>query len=115
MSAVRYVALNPVRAGLAARAEDWSWSSTRAHLKGEDDGLVTVGPVLERTTSFAELISSDDAPGALAAIRAAETTGRPLGTAAFVADLERRLGRPIARRAPGRKPTLRPEAQPSLF
>ena len=115
MSAVRYVALNPVRAGLAARAEDWSWSSTRAHLKGEDDGLVSVGPVLERTTSFAELIGSDDAPGALAAIRAAETTGRPLGTAAFVADLERRLGRPIARRAPGRKPTLRPEAQPSLF
>ena len=204
MSAVRYVALNPVRAGLAARAEDWSWSSTRAHLKGEDDGLVTVGPVLERTTSFAELISSDDAPGALAAIRAAETTGRPLvfltsgdggirrrpgtqarpphrpprpgpkadtearspaklilmvsgwgmvllspyspvpvfdraaasrpdrmcraggdpaaettgrplGAAAFVADLERRLGRPIARRAPGRKPTPKPEAQPSLF
>ena len=115
MSAVRYVALNPVRAGLAARAEDWSWSSTRAHLKGEDDGRVSVGPVLERTTSFAELIGSDDAPSALAAIRAAETTGRPLGTAAFVADLERRLGRPIARRAPGRKPMCRPEAQPSLF
>jgi putative transposase len=26
----RYVALNPVRAGLAARPEDWRWSSTRA-------------------------------------------------------------------------------------
>ena len=71
-----------------------------------------MGPVLARTTSFAELISSDDAPGALAAIRAAETTGRPLGTAAFVADLERRLGRAIARRAPGRKPTREPHTPP---
>jgi hypothetical protein len=30
--------------------------------------------------------------------------GRPLGSADFVADLERRLGRRIARRACGRKP-----------
>jgi putative transposase len=26
----RYIALNPVRAGLVARAEDWRWASTRA-------------------------------------------------------------------------------------
>jgi hypothetical protein len=35
---------------------------------------------------------------ATAALRAAEHTGRALGTADFVADLERRLGHPIARR-----------------
>jgi hypothetical protein len=35
----------------------------------------------------------------------AEGSGRPLGTAEFVTGLERLLGRPIARRAPGRKPT----------
>ena len=29
MAAVRYVALNPVRARLAAKAEDWPWSSVR--------------------------------------------------------------------------------------
>jgi putative transposase len=33
-AAARYVALNPVRAGLATRAEDWPWSSARAHLAG---------------------------------------------------------------------------------
>jgi putative transposase len=48
MAAARYVALNPVRAGLAARAEDWRWSSARAHLEGRDDGLVSVGPLVER-------------------------------------------------------------------
>lgn len=52
ISAVRYVALNPVRARLVARAEDWAWSSVRAHLAGEDDGLVTVRPVLDRVERF---------------------------------------------------------------
>ena len=46
LTAVRYFSLNPVRARLVARAEDWPWSSVRAHLKGEDDGLVRVRPVL---------------------------------------------------------------------
>jgi hypothetical protein len=39
MAAARYVALNPVRARLVARAEDWRWSSVKAHLEGQDDGL----------------------------------------------------------------------------
>ena len=115
ISAVRYVALNPVRARLAARAEDWPWSSVRAHLVGKDDGLVTVAPVLGRVERFAELIECEGESPAFAAIRAAEHTGRPLGTADFVADLERLLGRPIARRAPGRKPADRPVEQLGLL
>lgn len=115
-AAVRYVSLNPVRAGLAQRAEDWRWSSVRAHLKGEDDGLVAVEPVLDRVGDFAAYLAAarDDGP-AWTAIRAAETTGRALGTDDFVADLERRLGRPIARRAPGRKPGPKVEEQPELL
>ena len=115
ISAVRYVAMNPVRAGLADRAEDWPWSSVRAHLAGEDDGLVAVAPVLGRVQRFADLIEGDAESPAFAAIRAAEHTGRPLGAADFVADLERRLGRPVARRAPGRKPAARAVGRPGLF
>ena len=33
--AARYVALNPVRARLCDRAEDWPWSSARAPLRAE--------------------------------------------------------------------------------
>jgi putative transposase len=33
MSAVCYVSLNPVRAGLVARAEDWPWSSVVSGLE----------------------------------------------------------------------------------
>jgi putative transposase len=32
-----YIELNPVRAGLVQNAEDWKWSSARAHLTGTDE------------------------------------------------------------------------------
>ena len=92
-----------VRARLTARPEDWPWSSTRAHLSGVDDGLVRTRPILDRVEDFAALIAAGADDLAFARLRAAESTGRPVGTTDFVADLERRLGRPLARRAPGRK------------
>ena len=104
IACVRYVSLNPVRARLVARAEDWPWSSVRAHLAGRDDGLVTVAPVLSRVADFTALLTPDRADeDAFAKIRLAEGTGRPLANADFIAGLEKILGRPIARRAPGRK------------
>lgn len=46
LNAVRYIELNPVRAGLAKRPEAYRWSSARAPLKGRNDGLVNVEPML---------------------------------------------------------------------
>lgn len=123
LAAVRYVSLNPVRARLVRAAEDWPWSSVRAHLAGKDDGLVEVAPVLGRIPDFRELIAGSDAAEsryapalqALQALRAAETTGRALAAPALVADLERLLGRRIARRAPGRKARQPVEPQPQLL
>ena len=105
-SAVRYVSLNPVRAGLVTSAEEWPWSSVRAHLANADDALVKVRPVLDRIPHFQAMLAAaqqDLAQDDFAKLRRAETTGRPLGTADFVTELEQLLGRPIARRAPGRK------------
>jgi putative transposase len=56
---VRYVSLNPVRAGLVARPEEWKWSSVRAHLSGLDDALVTVRPVLDRVPHLKDLLHMD--------------------------------------------------------
>jgi putative transposase len=59
MAAARYVALEPARARLVARADDWRWSSARAHLRGRDDGLATVQPPLDRCGGrFADLIDT---------------------------------------------------------
>ena len=102
-AAVCYVSLNPVRAGLVGRAEDWPWSSVRAHLSGVDDSLVKVHPVRERMPDLAHLLNQDHEV-AFDRLRRSESTGRPVGADEFVRDLERRLKRPIARRAPGRKP-----------
>ena len=77
ISAVRYVALNPARAHLVARTEDWKWSSVRAHLEGKDDGLVAVMPVLDRVKDFAALIA-DRALQALDEIGASNGSARVL-------------------------------------
>lgn len=105
VNCVRYVTLNPVRARLVDRAEEWEWSSVRAHLAGKDDGVVTVAPVLERTGPFAAFLDTprDDA-AAFLALRRAETVGRPTGDAQWLAKLEQQLARPIAPRKRGPKP-----------
>ena len=54
LNAVRHLALNPVRARLSATPGDWPWSSARAHLRGRDDALVSVRPLLELAPNFAE-------------------------------------------------------------
>ena len=106
MLAARYVALNPVRARLVRRPQDWSWSSVRAHLDGRDDALVTVGPLLDRLGRVTALIDTEPEATALARLRAAETTGRPLGSDDFVSRLETLMQRRLRRQAPGRKPRM---------
>jgi hypothetical protein len=78
----------------------------RAHLAGVDDSLVSVRPVLGRVPSFAKLLL-EDREDAFVALRRAEGNGRPLGAEEFVTGLERVLGRPIARRSPGRRPAAK--------
>jgi len=107
MRTVRYVSLNPVRARFVPRAEDWKWSSVRAHLAGVDDELVAVRPILDRIANFADLLR-DEADEDFSELRRSEGSGRPLGTPEFVTGLERLLGRNIARRSPGRKPISSP-------
>jgi putative transposase len=104
-TAVRYVSLNPVRAGLVKRAEEWPWSSVRAHLAGQDDELVRVAPVLERYSDFRSFLAQDADEAALATLRRAETTGRPLGSAVWVEGLEKQTGRRLQpqKRGPKRR------------
>lgn len=52
MAALRYVALNSVRAGMVAKAEDWPWSSMVAHLDRVDDGMTEAAPVATRVPNF---------------------------------------------------------------
>ncbi len=45
LGCMRYIELNPVRAGLVARPGDFPWSSYRANALGEADALLTPHPL----------------------------------------------------------------------
>ena len=45
MTCLRYIEMNPVRAGLVAAPELYRWSSYRAHALGREDPLVTPHPL----------------------------------------------------------------------
>ena len=105
-NAVRYVSLNPVRAQLVVRAQDWRWSSVTAHLTGQSDGLVMPEPVIERYGNFAAFLGSDDDNEAgWRKLRMSETSGRPLGSDRWLTDLEGQTGRTLKpqKRGPKRR------------
>lgn len=95
--------MNPVRAKLVRRPGRYRWSSAAAHLKGRDDGLVRVRPLLELAGDWAKFLSLPTEAKSAEKLQAHERTGRPLGSDAFVAKLERRLRRVLRPRKAGRK------------
>jgi len=104
--AVRYVSMNPVRAGLVERAEDWRWSSVASHLSGEDSELVKVAPVLYRYGDFSTFLAQEDSPSEdFKRLRQSETTGRPLGSEGWIDKLSAITGRKLKakKRGPKRK------------
>jgi putative transposase len=102
LACARYVELNPVRAKLVKRPEQWRWSSARAHLGLGADGATEVGPLLERVEDWRGWLDAGLDDSARDAIRARERTGYALGSDAFVARLSAAAGRPVGPRARGR-------------
>ena len=106
-SATRYVEQNPVRAGLVERAEQWPWSSARAHIQGKDDALVKVEPLVERFgrgRGWREFLSKGVTEYEADILRRHERTGRVLGEPAFLTRIETLIGRVLHRKKPGPKP-----------
>lgn len=97
VAALRYVALNPVRARLVKRAVDWKWSSARTLCDGVDDGVIAARPVLDRVGDFTAFLSEAfDEAFTYTALRKAESIGRPIGSAEWIAALEEQTGRTLA-------------------
>jgi putative transposase len=103
LATVRYVERNPVTAKLCAMAEDWKWSSASAHMKAEDDVLVRVKPMLDRVNDWGAYLSSTGNRKEEDSIKMNSRTGRPLGNAEFIRNLELLTGKELAPKKPGRK------------
>jgi putative transposase len=89
---VRYIERNPVRAKMVRRAEDWKWSSARAHIAGNADGTLQLFDWLKNSerSDYMKFLNDD---GDDDHIRKATSTGRPCGSPTFIEALERQLGR----------------------
>jgi putative transposase len=109
-AAIRYVERNPVVAGLVARAEQFPWSSARAHVSGMPDPLLTRHFVIERIPDWAAFLRSPQDEFTKQFARH-EWTGRPFGERAFVERLEQLTGRRLHKRSPGKR---RREAELSI-
>jgi putative transposase len=102
LAAARYIELNPVRAKLTLDAEQWPWSSARAHLSGRDDRLAKVAPLLAMVNDWRGFLNSAIREEELRDLREHGRTGRPLGNATFVERLEAIVGRVLHPQKGGR-------------
>ena len=104
-AAIRYVERNPVEAKMVKAAEDYPWSSARAHALGEADPLLTderpyPGPIKH----WAAWLREPEEEELLARIQQCTQTGRPCGGEGFIRQLERALSRNLTPAKRGPKP-----------
>lgn len=90
---VRFVETNPVRAGLVERAEDYPWSSARAHVAGSGDPILDGFFLTGEIGDWSAYLQCRGDESLLARVRSRLKTGRPAGDAEFVKKLEGILGR----------------------
>ena len=110
LACMAYIDLNPVRAGMVAAPADYPWSSHAHHAGLRTDPLVTPHPLywqlgntpFAREQAYRDLVDSGLTTNEQAELTRAVHSGWALGAADFVADLQRRTERRVARAARGR-------------
>jgi len=105
-TALRYVELNPVRAGMIAIAAQYRWSSAATHCGTATGSWLEMNLWRARWTeqTWNDYLTAGESSAELVTLRQCTHTGRPLGTAEFVGGLEnQRCGTPLhAARTPGK-------------
>jgi putative transposase len=105
-----YIDLNPVRAGMVALPAAWPWSSHAHYLGQRIDKLVTPHALywalgntpFAREAAYAALVQAGIGSSEQAALTDAALTGWALGDADFVAELQKKSPRRVAKGRPGR-------------
>ena len=107
IAAVRYIALNPLKASLVTQATAWQWSSAAALAAGRNDVLVNVEPVLKRIGDFMVFMGQPEDSDRSKALERGLTIGRPLMDTSALAEVERQLGVSVVPRKRGPRPAKR--------
>ena len=103
LTVMRYVERNPVRAALAARAEEWTWSSAGGD-KLDERPPIAPSPV-ERPPDWLKWVNQPLTEKELEAVRRSIARGTPLGSPEWQRRTARRLGL---------ESSLRPRGRPRL-
>ena len=113
VTALAYVDLNPVRAGMVGLAGQYPWSSAAAHGSGDaEDGLIDAWAWSEigLQGDWGERLAGESRGDRNRELQRATESGLPLGDKKFVEDMEVRLGRRLRRKPPGPAPGVRSQA-----
>ena len=110
LTCMRYIELNPVRAGMVKHPGDYQWSSYAANARGADNMLITPHPIyrqlglshVARQGTYRQLFQADIRVNELEAIRKATNTGWVLGNDRFREKIEQLSGRCASPKPRGR-------------
>jgi putative transposase len=98
-AAVRYVERNPVRAGIVQNAENYLWSSARAHVNKTPDNLLSDFHLNNEIADWRSFLRIPDENEEV--MLKHSKTGRPLGDNSFVEKAENITGRYLGKIKPG--------------
>jgi len=110
LACMAYIDLNPVRAGMSARAQDYPWSSHGHYIGLRADRLITPHALFwelgntpfAREAAYAEMVQAGINPVQQAALTDATLRGWVLGEADFVANLQTKTQRRVSKALAGR-------------
>ncbi|PLY00522.1 MAG: transposase [Desulfuromonas sp.] len=104
----RYIENNPLKPDLADKAEEYCWSSAKAHLTGVKDELLHEPSWLDPTDvkNYAAFMRQQDEV-AEKLLRQATKTGRPFGPDTFIKEMEFKLDTALRPKRPGRPRKIR--------
>ncbi|MBF0483255.1 MAG: transposase [Candidatus Omnitrophica bacterium] len=100
---VRYIEMNPVKARVKRKAEEYNFSSAKAHLTGSFDEILDDFYLLRKIKNWQQYLNLGVSEDAILKMKESELTGRPLGSDDFLKNLGTFLGREFIKRKPGPK------------
>ena len=110
LACMAYIDLNPVRAALVDQPQDYPWSSHGHYIGQRVDKLISPHPLIwelgntpfAREAAYAQFVQSGVSAGQQAALTDSALRGWALGEPDFVADLQKRTARRVAKSTAGR-------------
>jgi putative transposase len=110
LTVIRYIELNPIRAAMVTKPEDYRWSSVHTHLGAADDPLITLHPLylalgsqaVERQQTYERWLRAGISDEDITAIRQHLAQERVLGHERFQRMIEKTFNRPVSCRPRGR-------------